>query len=191
MRIGSTALVLLTTGVLAGTAQADNGASFDFGYVRSRVAVTDATTLEGQAPRFGLRIARGRYFHFGAECEEATLSGSTREYGGALARTSDDTYPTSPLEGNSLELKMFAGAHVRAGAVMLGADLAGGLRDSWVSGDQGIDVGGRKNEALVEARSRADVFLSPSMTLGGVASVDLIDKRNMSLAAVFSLYFSR
>ena len=32
-------------------------------------------------------------------------------------------------------------------------NLAGGIRDSWVSGDAGIDVGGRKNEALVEARA--------------------------------------
>ena len=189
MRIGSTALVTLLA--LAGSAHADDGASFDFGYIRSKVAVTDATTLDAQSARFGIRVARGHYFHFGGEAEEGKLSGSTRLRGGAVARTTDGTSPSAPLDGNTLEIKMFAGAHARSGSLMFGGDLAFGLRDTWVSGDQGIDVAGRKNEMLLEARTRADVFLSPSMTLGAVASVDLIERRDVSLGAVFSLYFSR
>jgi hypothetical protein len=86
---------------------------------------------------------------------------------------------------------LFAGAHARSGRLMFGGDLALGVRDTWVSSDLGADVAGRKGETLFEARARSDFFLTPSMTLGAVASTDLIERRDVSLGAVFSLYFSR
>lgn len=185
MRIAPTLFVLL----VASPAYADRGVSFDFGYARNRVAVTDQTALNGDMARFGIRVSLGRHFHFGGEAEEGRIAGTTSIPSGAVARTSDE--PQGPLEGNTLGLKAVAGVHAKAGSFMFGADVAGGMRDTWVSSDLGMDVAGRKNEPLLELRSRADVFLTPSTTLGAVATTDLIESRNVSFGAVFALYFAR
>jgi hypothetical protein len=190
MRILASLLVVAA----AGSAHADTGVSFDFGYLHNKVAVTDQTAIGGDVGRFAISISTGRYFHFGAEAEEARLAGSTPLPDGAVARTTGETTPTptqGPLDGNMLGLKMFAGGHVRSGLFMFGADVAGGVRDTWVSSDAGNDVAGRKGEPLLEVRSRADFFITPTATLGVVASTDLIERRDVGLGAVFALHFMR
>lgn len=186
MRILASLVVLAATG----TAHADTGVSFDFGYLHNRVAVTDQTTIGGEVGRFGISVSTGRYFYFGAEAEEGRLAGATALPEGAVARTTGETQVQGPLDGNMLGLKMFAGAHVRRGLLMFGADLAGGVRDTWVSSDAGNDVAGRKGEPLLEARSRADFWLTRSATLGVVASTDLLERRDVGLGAVFALHFT-
>jgi hypothetical protein len=185
MRIAPVLLVV----AIASPAYADRGVSFDFGYARNRVAVTDQTALDGELGRFGLKVSLGRYFHFGGEAEEGRLAGTSSIPSGAVARTTDE--PQGPLEGNMLGLKLYAGAHANVGAFIVGADVAAGMRDTWVSSDLGMDVAGRKNEALLELRSRADVRMSPSTTLGVVATSDMLERRNVSLGAVFALHFAR
>ncbi len=190
MRIAASLLVL----VLASPAYADkngSGVSFDFGYLHNRVAVTDNTALDGQVGRFGIRVSLGRHFHFGGEAEEGSIAGTTSLPNGTVARGSTTSELEGPLEGNTLGLKAYAGVHANAGMFLVGADLAGGVRDTWVSSDRGMDVAGRKNEPLLEARTRADVLITQSLSLGAVASTDLIDRRNVSLGAVLSLHFTK
>ncbi len=189
MRIAASLLVL----AMASPAHAGggSGASFDFGYALTRVAVTDQTTLDGESARFGLRISVGRYVHFGVEAEEGRLAGTTPLPTGIVARTSTPSVLQGPLDGNTLGLKGYAGVHSRLGPFMFGADMAAGVRDTWVSSDLGEDVAGRKNELLIEARSRADLWLTRSITIGAMASTDVIERRNVSLAAVLSLQFAR
>jgi hypothetical protein len=188
MRIAPSLLVLC----LASHAHADSGVSFDFGYVRNRVAVTDQTALGGELARFGIRVSLRKYFHFGAEAEEGRLAGTSSLPSGTVARTSGGGLePTGPLEGNTLSLKAVAGVHNRVGPFMFSADLAAGVRDSWVSSDLGPDVAGYKNEPLLELRSRGDVWLSSSTTLGLVASTDVRERRDVAVAAVFALHFTR
>jgi hypothetical protein len=184
MRIAPSLLVL----AIASQAHAD-GVSFDLGYARNRVGVTDQTALDGDLARFGFRVSLGRHFHFGAEAEEGRLAGATSTPSGAIARTSSE--PVGPLEGNTLGLKAVAGVHALAGKFLLGADVAGGMRDTWVSSDLGMDVAGFKNAPLLELRSRADLWLTSSTTLGAVAATDLLDRRNVSFGAVLALHFSR
>jgi hypothetical protein len=158
MRIASSLVVLL---LVASQAYADSGtssgAAFDFGYVRNRVAVTDRTALDGDVVRFGIRVSLGRHFHFGGEAEEGQLAGTTSLPAGYVARSSTDTQISGPLDGNTLGLKAYAGLHAKAGSFLFGADVAGGVRDTWVSSDLGMDVAGYKNEPLLEVRTRADV----------------------------------
>ena len=190
MRIASTLVVL----ALAAPAYADSngsGVSFDFGYLRNRVAVTDQTALDGQVGRFGIRISLGRHIHFGGEAEEGSLAGTTSLPNGTVARGSTEQELEGPLEGNTLGLKAYAGVHANAGVFLVGADIAGGVRDTWVSSDRGMDVAGRKNEGLLELRTRGDVWLTKSMTIGAVACTDLIERRNVSLGAVLSVHFTK
>jgi hypothetical protein len=194
MRTVPIVLVSAAALALAPKAHADNGVSFDFGYLQERVAITDDTAIGGQGGRFAIRVANGEYFHWGAEAEEASLAGQTQLPNGYVARSATSGSPRSfdgPLDGNMLGLKMFVGAHARTGHLMFSGDVAAGVRDTYVSSDLGMDVAGRKGETLLEARTRADFFVSPSITLGAVASTDLIEHRDVSFGAVMSLYFSR
>jgi hypothetical protein len=184
MRIAPSLIVL----AMASQAHAD-GVSFDFGYARNRVAVTDLTALDGQVARFGLQVSLGRHFHFGAEAEEGTLAGTSTLPSGTVARSMNE--PVGPLEGNTLGLKAYMGVHSKVSSFRFGADVAGGMRDTWVSSDLGMDVAGRKNEPLLELRSRADFWLSPTTTLGAVATTDLIERRDVSFGAVFALHFAK
>jgi hypothetical protein len=189
MRIAVASVLVLVAS--AGGAYADNGkgVSFDFGYVRSRVAVTDHTALDADQARFGIRIGTGRHFHFGAEVDNGRLTGHTSLPTNTVARTTGGESYSGPLGGNSLNLKAFAGLHTVRSKVMFGGDAALGVRDTWVESDAGMDVAGYKKQPVIEVRARAEFFLTDAMTVGAVASSDLLDRRNVSLAAVFSLNF--
>ncbi|MFN0251636.1 MAG: hypothetical protein ACKV2T_32470 [Kofleriaceae bacterium] len=188
MRIAAPALLVL---LASSPAHADNGkgAAFDFGYVRSRVGVTDQTSLDADQARFGIRIGVGRLFHFGAEVDNGRVQGQTALPTGTVSRTTGGEPYSGPLGGNSLSLKAYGGLHSIHGKLMLGGDAALGVRDTWVESDAGMDVAGYKAEPLIELRARAEYFLTSSMTFGAVASTDMLDRRNVSLAAVFSLNF--
>jgi hypothetical protein len=188
------ALSLVMVLLVASQAYADSGsgAAFDFGYTRNRVAVSDHTALDGDTVRFGIRVSLGRHFHFGGEAEEGQLAGTTAQPAGYVARTSTEQPPVAgPLDGNTLGLKAYAGVHAQAGSFLFGADLAGGVRDTWVSSDLGMDVAGYKNEPLLEVRTRADLLLGDSVSIGAVASTDMFERRNVALGAVLSLQFAR
>ena len=190
MRIAAASVLVL---VASSSVYADrgSGASFDFGYVRSRVGVTDATALDADQARFGIRIGTGEHFHFGAEVDNGRLTGHTSLPDRAVARTVGGPAYEGPLGGNSLNLKAYAGVHTVHRSLMFGGDAALGLRDTWVESDEGMDVAGFKKQPVIEMRARAEYFLTPAMTLGAVAATDMLDRRNVSLAAVFSLNFTR
>ena len=182
-------------------ARAD-GASFDLGIVRSRVAVTDQTALDATLVRFAIRADVDQFMphlHIGVEAEEGNLSGTTHLPNGAVARLAPGSETTStpspiesPLGGNVLAIKTFAGLHANASRhIRLGADLAFGMRDAWVESDAGMDVAGRKYEAIVEARSRVDFRISEKWLVGAMASSDLIERRDVSLALLLTLDCSR
>jgi hypothetical protein len=179
-----------------------DGASFDLGVVRSRVAVTDNTALDATLVRFAIRADVDRFMphlHIGVEAEEGNLSGTTHLPNGVVARLAPGTETTpvrstieSPLGGNVLAIKTFAGLHANASRrIRLGADLALGMRDAWVESDAGMDVAGRKYEPIVEARSRIDFRLHEKWLIGAMASSDLIERRDVSLALLLTLDCSR
>lgn len=184
MRIAALLVVALPS-----IAHADTGVSLDFGYLHSRVAVADDTTIAGGVGRFAIGVSFKRHFHAGAEAEEGWLSGTTALPDGAVARTSSTT--ASPLEGNMLALKAFAGVHATTGSLRVAADVAGGFRDTWVSSDLGMDVAGRKNEPLLELRTRLDFWLSQTMTIGVATSTDVIEHRDVSVGLIYALQFAR
>lgn len=195
MRTARTGVLLL---VLASpTLALADGTSFDLGYVRSRVAVTDQTALAATQVRFAFRVdvdQRMPHVHFGAEAEEGSLHGTTQLENGAVARTASGTtrpISESPLGGNVLALKVFAGLHAYTGPVRLGADLGAGIRDAWVESDEGTDVAGRKGESLLEVRSRVDARLSQRLLVGMTLSSNLLERRDVSVGLVLAFDASR
>lgn len=191
MRIAAASALVL---VLGSSASADRGAgaSLDFGYVRSRVAVTDRTALDGDLARFGIRISSGRHFHFGAEVDDGQIEGNSKLPSGYVARSTEPPPPSTSineLEGNTLNLRAYAGLHSLVGRVMFGGDAVLGVRDTWVSSNGGPDIAGYKKEPALELRTRVEVFLSDTLTIGMVASTDVVERRNVSLALLLSFNF--
>jgi hypothetical protein len=172
---------------LASTAYADGGARFDFGLVHSQVAVTDQTALSGSMARFGVGFAINRHVHAGAEVEEGWMTGDALP-SGAVARTG---LPSGPLNGNTLDMKLVAGLHQDVGSFRVSGDLAGGLRDTSVSTDLGMDIAGRKKEPLLEVRTRLDMFVTRAWTVGVIAGADTLERRDVSIGAVVSLQMDR
>jgi hypothetical protein len=179
-----------------------DGASFDLGYIRSKVAVSDQTVLPATSVHFALRIDadnRIPHLHFGAEAEEGSLSGYTTGSGGAIARTDPATESgtstpastASPVDGNVLALKAFVGLHQYLGRIRLGADAAFGFRDAWVDSDYGMDVAGRKMEHLFELRSRVDYRLGHRLLVGATAGSDMIERRDVSVGVVLAIDCTR
>lgn len=167
------------------------GTAFDLGLVHNQVAVTDQTAFAATSIRFAIRFQpqRMRYLHFGAEAEEGKLRGRTPLPGGVIARS---TTPTdgSPIGGNTLALKLLVGAHGDIGPFRVGGGFAAGMRDTWVESDAGMDVAGRKYHPLLEVRSRIDYRITRTALIGATASSDVIERRDVSVALVFSLDFT-
>jgi len=183
-------LAALVVVCLAPAAYADGGgARFDFGLMRSQVAVTDQTAITGSVARFGVGFGLARHVHAGAEVEEGWMTGNALPLGGGVARTGE--LPAGPLSGNTLDMKLVAGLHTDMGAFRISGDVAGGLRDTSVSTDQGMDIAGRKKEPLLELRTRVDMFVTRAWTVGLVAGADTLEQRDVSVGAVVSLQLDR
>lgn len=187
MRIAPALLVLLASS--SAYAERGKGASFDFGYVRSKVAVTDSTALDANLARFGIRISTGGNFHFGAEVDDGPVEGTTSLPTRTVARTTGGEPYSGPLGGNSLGLKAYAGVHSVRGKLVFGGDAALGIRDTRVESDAGMDVAGYKKQPMIELRARAEMFLSDSWAIGAVASTDMLERRNVALALTLSMNF--
>jgi hypothetical protein len=182
-------LAALLVVCLASIAHADDGgARIDFGLMHSQVAITDQTAITGSVARFGVGFAFARHLHAGAEVEEGWMTGNVLTTGGGVARTG---LPVGPMTGNTLDLKMVAGLHTDTGAFRISGDVAGGLRDTSVSTDAGMDVAGRKKEAVLELRTRVDMFVTRAWTVGVVAGADTLERRDVSIGAVVALQLGR
>jgi hypothetical protein len=176
---------------LASTAYADGGgARFDFGLMHSQIAITDTTAMSGEMARFGVGFAINRHVHVGAEVEEGWMTGNALP-DGAVARSGESALPAGPLNGNTLDMKLIGGLHTDIGAFRVSGDLATGLRDTSVSTDLGMDIAGRKKEALLEVRTRVDMFVTDAWTVGLIAGADTLERRDVSIGAVVSMQLDR
>jgi hypothetical protein len=185
--MGRIYLALTTLALSATAAHADHtDVSFDLGYMWDRVALSDRTSIDGTAVRFGFRVSLG-IVHFGAEVDDAQLAGTTTVSDGAIARTM--TVPAgSPLVGTMVAPKVVFGVHTRARAFTIAADVAGGVRDTGVDADWANDIAGKKMEPLVEARTRVDWWLGQSWTVGAMASTDVLIRDDVSFGVMLATH---
>jgi hypothetical protein len=110
---------------------------------------------------------------------------------GAVARSGEASLPSGPLDGNTVDMKLIGGLHTDVGAFRVSGDLAGGLRDTSVSSDLGMDIAGRKKEPLLEVRTRVDMFVTHAWTVGLIAGADTLERRDLSVGAIVSMQLDR
>jgi hypothetical protein len=188
MRLSLIASILL----VASSVRAEPGRlSIDLGYLYDRVEANDHTVVPGNMVRFGIRVAVSRHFHIGAEVDDSWLAGQTPIPDGAIARQSGVATPAMwPLEGTMVAPKALVGAHTIRGPVTWSTELALGVRDTSVSTIWSNDVAGRKEETLLEGHTRLDYWLTSGLTLGAVASADLLVPNDVALGISLAAHFA-
>jgi hypothetical protein len=54
-----------------------------------------------------------------------------------------------------------------------------------------MDIYGRKKEPLLEVRTRVDMFVTHTWTIGLIAGADTLERRDLSLGAIVSMQLDR
>jgi hypothetical protein len=184
--------ILAAVSLVAASAHAQpGGLSIDLGYFYDRVEANDHTVVPGNLVRFGIRVSLSRHFHVGAEVDDSWLAGTTPVPDGAIARVGGTPMPTMwPLEGTMVAPKALVGAHAIHGPVTWSAELACGVRDTSVSSIWSNDVAGRKEETLLEGHTKIDYWLTSGLTVGAVASADLLVPNDVAFGMSVAVHFA-
>jgi hypothetical protein len=190
---GVRALVAIVAAIaFPAVASADplHGASWDeIGVLRARVDMDNGQVVDGVAVRFAPRVPITHDLYIGGELDTGTLSGQISQ-SAAFRTTGGEQGPMEAVTGKFGAVRAVIGARVRFGIVSAAGEFALGvhaadLRDQWgtpISGVQSDDV-------MMEGRARVDLWMTPRLTLGAIAGVDLADSRNSTAGLMFGYHF--
>src|SRR5262249_34925532 len=132
--------------------------------------------------------AFGRHWYFGGELEIGTLSGLA-PMDAAVNRTTMPPIGDPNVSGSYAAVKFVSGVRGFAGAFSGAAELAGGLRHAAITnpyGEYSADIG---NRGVIEAHGRLDWWLSPGLTVGAVAGIDMLDRSFMMFGLDVGMHF--
>ena len=169
------------------------GAWLDFGVLYGRVEPTAGTTLSTEMFRFGPRASLNRFFYVGAELDVGRISGqvsSQTDFARSDSTTGGMTLP-SGLEnqtGTIAMAKAVVGARLLAGPFSGAAELAAGVRD-YMTTDGAAQFGQGYFGGVYEAHGRLDFWVTPKLSVGALANVDLVDKNDVSVGLLVGFHF--
>jgi hypothetical protein len=131
----------------------------------------------------------GRHLHMGAETDITTLLEGPRL---AVANISERGISMSMTQGGGEVMtgKLVIGEHASVGRLTFGGEAATGLRIANYS-TTGLppDAAPPAQAWLVlEAHARTEVWLSPQITLGGEAGLDVLQPTNVTVALMIGLH---
>jgi hypothetical protein len=144
------------------------GMSIEVGAGVDRVSTTvnpgfNREAYSGQFARFATGTTVRRNFYIGGEIDVGTFSGTT---------INPNTMGHVDITGGLISSKVVIGVRAMTGIVSGGAELAGGvLRTTLDDTLVYYDLRG-----LLEARARADVWVSPYFSIGGMVSSALTEQ---------------
>jgi hypothetical protein len=134
-------------------------------------------------------ISIGRYFHLGGEADLAQmLDGPSLVLVDPTAR--DDAASTATGSSGSIAVaKMVFGAHVAAGPFTIAGELAPGIAITNYTLASLPDATGTAQLWLVlEAHARAELWLTPQVTIAGDAGFDLVHPDNVTFGVTVGLH---
>jgi hypothetical protein len=162
----------------------------EVGLVRSRLDMGGGHEVDAYSVRFAPRVHLRDGFYGGLELDGGRISGDVG-VPPAYRSTGTETGPTTAVNGEAYSIGALLGMRVRAGSISGGGELVAGfhradLRDvnglevAWINGD----------ETMIEGRARLDVWLTPTLTVGGVVGVELDQPRDLSAGLMLGVHFS-
>jgi hypothetical protein len=134
-------------------------------------------------------LSLGRYFHLGGEADLAQmLDGPSLVLVDPTAR--DDAASTATGSRGSIAVaKTLVGAHVAAGRFTLAGELAPGIAITNYTLASLPDATGTAQLWLVlEAHARAELWLTPQLTIAGDAGLDLVHPDNVTFGVTVGIH---
>jgi len=170
------ALIIL---LLAAPSIASADAWTDVGIVRTETPMDGGRLVDGYALRFAPRVNLRGPFYVGAELDGGRLGGDVTTP--AAYRTEGVTTPTTDLEGEQYAVRAVAGLRMRIGSISGGGELAGGFHRAELRSPLGVELATiESTSTMIEGRARLDVWLTPRLTVGAVAGVELDEPSALS-----------
>lgn len=169
-----------------------SGMWLDFGAGVTRIDPGNGQTYRGNYVRFAPQLTLNRVFYFGAELDIGSfdLTGdapnATAARGGGSG-TGTTTMTTSGT-GNLGAAKLVGGARMMAGAFSGGLELATGVRYTTVP-TASSSMSYSNGEGVFEVRGRLDAWLTPHVTIGGLAGTDLARRDEVTFALNVGIHF--
>jgi hypothetical protein len=169
---------------------------WDLGVFRGKIDIGDRASVAGEFLRFGPRAMISRTVYLGAELDAGHVSGdATLPADGYLPRTTPTT-TTSPtmaesVSGNFVAAKAVIGARLGSGSFSGGIELAAGVRHASLSTPIGLEVATLGNDPFAEGHARLDLRISPAVSIGAIAGLDLQAHDDVSFGLVLGVHFPR
>jgi hypothetical protein len=178
------ALVVLLVAIPS-IASAD--AWIDSGILRTETPMDGGRLVDGFVLRFAPRTNLSGPFYVGGELDGGQLGGEVTTP--AVYRAQGITNATTELEGEQYAVRAVVGVRLRIGIVSGGGELAGGFHRAELHTPLGIELATiESTSTMVEGRARLDLWLTPRLTVGAVAGVELDEPRALSAGLMLGFH---
>jgi len=182
------AVVVVVIAGSPGAAVADHGGeavtSYEVALLMTRVDV-GGRAIPGKLVRFGPRIVIREHLELGCDLDVGSVAGDAPVR--PIARTTGGGGSVG-VQGRISAAKMMAGGHWNAGRLGAGVDLAVGLHAAELTDDLGRPVEDVWPVLVAEGRSHLDAWITPHLTVGLAASLDLETRRDVAVGVVLGLH---
>jgi hypothetical protein len=161
---------------------------YEGGVVRTRIDTGGSDLVEGYAIRFSPRVAVHPHVYIGGELDAGSLDGQVATPP-AFRTTNGEMAPSTAVQGTIGAVRFVVGTRARAGIISAGAELAVGIESTDLKDANGVELDGSSMGTMFEGRGRLDLWVSPRLTIGGIAGIDLSQASNVSAGVLVGYHW--
>ena len=167
------------------------GMFVDVGVGVQKISPGDGNTYQANTLRFAPQAMFGRHIYAGAEMDIGSFDNTTDNT--TISRTTggDSMSPAGAVSsGTTIAAKAIVGFRATAGRISGGFELASGVRYVRTQDVNGTSIGDN-GAFVIEARGRLDLWLSRSLTVGGIVGKDLDNSDGVMAGLQLGLHFDQ
>lgn len=182
-------MLLVVAPAVAGADTFHGSSWYEGGVVRTRIDTGGSDLVQGYAIRFSPRVAVHPHLYIGGELDAGSLDGQA-PVPPAYRTTGGEMTPVTSVQGKLGAVRFVVGTRARAGIISAGAELALGMQSTELLDAYGTQVGTADSMATtLEGRGRLDLWLSPQLSIGGIAGIDLSQTRDVSAGLMLGYHW--
>lgn len=168
-----------------------HGASWDeLGILRTQIDMEGGAVVQGEAIRFAPRVPISHNVYIGAELDTGTLSGRIPSTATYRSGSGGEMEPTAAVTGKFGAVRAVIGVRARFGIISAAGEFAAGAHAADLADAYGTQLDSvRSDSTVLEGRARVDLWVSPRLTVGGIAGVGIDDSRDMTAGIMVGYHF--